>query len=260
MTSPLLEARGLAVNIGGHQVCRDLDWTVEAGETWAILGRNGAGKSTLLNTIAGLRAQDAGALSVGGHALPQSAAGPQARALARVRGYLAQHQVDPFASTVMETALVGRHPHLGRWDWESATDRRIASSALAEVDLGGCAERDVQTLSGGERQRLALAQLLTQEPRLFLLDEPLTHLDLSHQVAVMEMLARRAGSGAAIVAVLHDPGFAVRYCRRALLLFGDGEWLAGAADKVITEVSLTRLYGHPLREIGDDGQRWFVPC
>ena len=177
-----------------------------------------------------------------------------------MRAYLAQHQSDPFASTVLETVLVGRHPHLGRWDWESATDRRIAAAALAEVDLDGFAEREVQTLSGGERQRLAVAQLLTQEPRLFLLDEPLTHLDLSHQLAVMELFVRRAQAGAGIVAVLHDPGFAARFCNQALLLFGDGEWLAGSAGEVITEASLTRLYGHPLRELSADGRRWFVPC
>lgn len=259
MNGALLEARGLAVSIGGHRVCADLDWRVGAGDTWAILGRNGVGKSTLLTTLAGLRGQDAGMLGIGGHALPQSGAGPEARALARVRGYLAQQQMDPFASTVMETVLVGRHPHLGRWDWESAADRRIAAAALAEVALNGFAERDVQTLSGGERQRLAVAQLLTQQPQLFLLDEPLTHLDLSHQVAVMDLFSRRAATGAAIVAVLHDPGFAARYCRQALLLFGDGEWLAGAADEVITATNLSRLYGHPLRELCADGQRWFVP-
>ena len=260
MTSPLLSATGLAVGIGGHQVCENLDWRVEAGDVWAILGKNGVGKSTLLNTLAGLRGQDAGTLNVGGHVLPGSGSGSEARALARMRAYLAQHQSDPFASTVLETVLVGRHPHLGRWDWESATDRRIAAAALAEVDLDGFAEREVQTLSGGERQRLAVAQLLTQAPQLFLLDEPLTHLDLSHQLAVMELFARRAQTGAAVVAVLHDPGFAARYCNQALLLFGDGEWLAGPAGEVITEASLTRLYGHPLRELAADGRRWFVPC
>lgn len=260
MSAPLLQAQSLSVSIGGHAVCHDLGWTVAAGETWAILGRNGAGKSTLLNTVAGLHRQDHGTLQVGGHALPEAASGRHARALARVRGYLAQHQLDPFASTVMETALVGRHPHLGRWDWESLADRDIAAAALGEVDLADCAERDVQTLSGGERQRLAVAQLLAQQPALFLLDEPLTHLDLSHQVAIMELFARRARAGAAIVAVLHDPGFAARYCSKVLLLFGDGEWLAGSADTVITTSNLTRLYGHPLREIGVDGQRWFVPA
>ncbi|MDP1735212.1 MAG: ABC transporter ATP-binding protein [Sulfuritalea sp.] len=257
---PLLEAAHLEVSIGGHRVCNNLDWRVDAGDSWAILGRNGVGKSTLLATLAGLRAQQSGSLGISGLALPHSKQGAGARAMARVRGYLSQHQIDPFASTVMETVLVGRHPHLGRWDWESADDRRIAGAALDEVDLAGFAEREVQTLSGGERQRLAVAQLLAQQPQLFLLDEPLTHLDLSHQVAVMDLFARRAAAGAAIVAVLHDPGFAARYCSKALLLFGDGEWLAGPAGDVITEASLTRLYGHPLREVSADSRRWFVPC
>lgn len=259
MTMPWLEATRLEVKIGGHRLCSDLTWRVEAGESWAILGRNGAGKSTLLATLAGLRAQQGGRLSIAGLALPQASQGATARAMARVRGYLSQHQIDPFASTVLETVLVGRHPHLGRWDWESAEDRRIVGAALDEVDLGDFAERDVQTLSGGERQRLAVAQLLAQQPKLFLLDEPLTHLDLSYQVAVMDLFARRATAGAAIVAVLHDPGFAARYCDHALLLFGNGEWLAGPAADVITTAHLGRLYGHPLRELCADGQRWFVP-
>ncbi len=259
MSTSLIKAAELTVSIGGHRVCDALDWQVGAGETWAILGRNGAGKSTLLNTIAGLRPPESGLLTVGGLSLSGVVRGGDARALARVRGYLAQQQSDPFASTVMETALVGRHPHLGRWDWESAEDRRIAESALAEVDLSSFAEREVQTLSGGERQRVAIAQLLTQQPQLFLLDEPLTHLDLSHQVATMELFAKRAETGAAIVAVLHDPGFAARYCSQALLLFGDGQWLAGPTADVINAEQLTRLYGHPLREVRDDGQRWFFP-
>ncbi len=257
---PLLEATQLDVSIGGHPVCRKLDWTVAAGQSWAILGRNGAGKSTLVTTLAGLRAQQGGRLAVAGLDLPHVRQGAGIRAMARVRGFLSQHQMDPFASTVMETVLVGRHPHLGRWDWESTADRRVAAAALAEVDLGGFAEREVQSLSGGERQRLAVALLLAQQPQLFLLDEPLTHLDLQHQIAVMDLFARRAAAGAAIVAVLHDPGFAARYCQQALLLFGDGEWLAGPTAEVITEQHLGRLYGHPLRELQSDGQRWFVPC
>jgi len=255
----MLTISGLNQYYGGSHTLRDIAFDVPSGAVTAVLGRNGVGKSTLLATLAGLRAQDDGGLSIAGLALPQAGRGAGARAMARVRGYLSQHQIDPFASTVLETVLVGRHPHLGRWDWESAEDRRIAAAALDEIELGGFAEREVQTLSGGERQRLAVAQLLAQQPQLFLLDEPLTHLDLSHQVAVMELFARRAGAGAAIVAVMHDPGFAARYCHRALLLFGDGDWLAGPAAEVITASHLSRLYGHPLRELCADGQRWFVP-
>jgi iron complex transport system ATP-binding protein len=251
----LLEAAGLDVAIGGRTVCRGLDWRVLPGDSWAILGRNGAGKSTLLATVAGLRPPAAGALRVGG--MPADAMPP--RELVLLRGYLPQRTFDPFACTVLETVLVGRHPHLGRWDWESDADKRIAAGALAEVGLSGLAQRDVQTLSGGERQRLGLATLLAQEPRLFLLDEPLAHLDLNHQVAQMELLAGRAAQGAGVVAVLHDPGFAARYCRSALLLFGDGAWLAGPVGDIVTADNLTRLYGHPLRRVDAGPHPVFVP-
>ncbi len=253
--TPLLETRGLDVAIGGRALCRGLDWQVAAGDTWAILGRNGAGKSTLLATVAGLRPPQGGSVRIAG--LDTASAAP--RELALLRGYLPQRSHDPFASTALESVLVGRHPHLGRWGWESAVDRRIADEALAEVGLTGFAQREVQTLSGGERQRLGLATLLAQQPRLFLLDEPLAHLDLNHQVAHMELLAKRAAAGAAIVAVLHDPGFAARWCRQALLLFGDGEWLAGPAVEIVTAENLSRLYGHPLVQLAGAPYPVFIP-
>jgi iron complex transport system ATP-binding protein len=255
MSTRLLEARALDVAIGDRTLCRGLDWRVMPGESWAILGRNGAGKSTLLTTLAGLRAPSGGSIAIDGK--PAAASSP--RELALVRGYLPQQSHDPFASTVLETVLVGRHPHLGRWDWESAADRRIAESALAEVGLAGFGDRDVQTLSGGERQRLGIAALLTQEPKLFLLDEPLAHLDLNHQVSQMELLAQRAAHGAAVVAVLHDPGFAARYCSHALLLFGDGEWRAGPVGEVVSAENLSRLYQHPLRQLPGAPYPVFIP-
>jgi iron complex transport system ATP-binding protein len=255
MTTPLLETRALDVAIGSRVLCRGLDWRVMPGESWAILGRNGAGKSTLLATLAGLRAPARGDAAVDGRALAET----PPRELALVRGYLPQQSHDPFASTVLETVLVGRHPHLGRWDWESAADRRIAEAALAEVGLAGFAQRDVQTLSGGERQRLGIATLLTQEPKLFLLDEPLAHLDLNHQVAQMEVLAKRAAHGAAVVSVLHDPGFAARWCGFALLLFGNGDWCAGPVGEIVTAENLSRLYNHPLRRIEGAPYPVFIP-
>ena len=262
--APLIFARDLSVRIGGHDICRTLNWQVNPGERWAILGKNGVGKSTLLTTLAGLRPAACGQITVCGVNIAVSPKPTfhreMQRTLAQRRGYLTQHHSDPFPSTVLETALIGRHPHLGRWDWESAADHAIAHAALTKVDLAELVEREVQTLSGGERQRLAVAQLLVQQPQLFLLDEPLTHLDLAHQVAVMELFRQRTQSDAAMVAVLHDPGFAVRYCEHALLLFGGGEWLAGPSRDIITAEHLGRLYGYPLREICSDNDRWFIPC
>lgn len=254
--SPLLRTRGLAVGIGERSFCREVDLTVARGERLAILGRNGAGKSTLLATLAGLRPPQGGEVYLGD--APYAAL--SAREAACRRGWLPQVQHDAFASTVLETALVGRHPHLGRWQWESPADAEFARTALRFVGLDGLEQREVHGLSGGERQRLAVATLLTQEPALYLLDEPLAHLDLNHAVAILEVFAGCARQGAGVVMVLHEPGLAARYCDRALLLFDDGRWLLDDVERALTGERLSALYGHPLKELRDGAQRWFVPA
>lgn len=252
----ILSVRKLAVSIGPHRVCAGLDLDLAPGSRLAILGRNGAGKSTLLATLAGLRPADAGEILLAG----QTYAAHGLRAAARLRGWLGQERGDPFASTVLETVLTGRHPHLGRWAWESGVDTDIARAALAAAGLAGMEAREVSTLSGGERQRAAIATLLAQAPRLYLLDEPLAHLDLNHQIATLELLAQRTReTEVAIAMVLHDPNFALRYCDQALLLFGDGSHVAGPAAEVIDAATLTRLYGHPLRRLDAPGHPVFVP-
>lgn len=256
-TTPLLTTSGLDVGIAGRTFCRDLALSVLPGESLAILGRNGAGKSTLLSVLAGLREPQAGEVQING----ASYARLGARSSARLRGWLPQSRSEAFSSTVLETALVGRHPHLARWDWESESDADKARQALAAVGLAELAKRDVQTLSGGERQRLAIATLLTQAPRLYLLDEPLAHLDLNHQIATLELFAAlNREERIASVMVLHEPGLAARFCSRALLLFDDGTTQQGDCDEVISTASLSRLYGYPLREVGDGERRWFMPA
>jgi iron complex transport system ATP-binding protein len=256
MSPALLAARQLAVSVAGKPVVRDLDFALAAGERLAILGRNGVGKTTLLHTLAGLRAPQSGEIRLAGDSYARL--GP--RGAARLRGLLAQHQSDAFAASVLESVLVGRHPHVSRWDWESAADIELARAALAAVGLAGLAERSIQTLSGGERQRVALAALLVQQPRLYLLDEPLAHLDLNHQIAMLELLSRRVRlEQAALVMVLHDINLAARYSDRVLLLYGNGEDELGNAADLLDAGRLMRLYGHPLRVLQDGGQTWFVP-
>ena len=251
----LLSAHELVVQVGQHNVCCGLSFAVQPGEHWAILGRNGAGKSTLLSVLSGLRQPVAGEVRLGG--LSYAQLGP--RLAACQRGWLAQQQGDAFASSVLETALAGRHPHLGRWTWEGEPDLRIAREALRAVGLHGFELRDIQTLSGGERQRLAIATLLTQQPGLYLLDEPLTHLDLNHQIAVLDLFRKQVEAGAAVVSVLHDPALAWRYADRVLLVNGDGHTDVGRREEMLTEERLSRLYGHPLRRFEVDGQVAFLP-
>src|SRR6266581_4447101 len=244
-THPLLAARGLTVTIAGHRVCSDLELAVKPGECWAILGRNGAGKTTLLHTLAGLRAAGAGVIELDGR--PLAALAP--RDVARLRGVLPQDDSDAFPATVLETVLVGRHPHLSRWQWEGADDIRIAREALVAADMGGTEARDVRTLSGGERRRVALAALLAQQPHLFLLDEPSSHLDLSHQLMLLERLAAAVRLGdKSLIMVVHDVNLAVRYCDHALLL-ADGEALAGPAQELFTAERLSAVYRVSLKEV-----------
>ncbi|MBS3935343.1 MAG: ABC transporter ATP-binding protein [Sulfuritalea sp.] len=248
----ILSARNLAVSVGLHKVCLNLDLDLAPGSRLAILGRNGAGKSTLLATLAGLRAPDAGTLQLAGRSYAEH--GP--RAAAKLRGWLGQDRSDPFASTVLDTVLTGRHPHLGRWAWESAADTGIARSALAAMGLAGFEQREVHTLSGGERQRAAIAALLAQAPCLYLLDEPLSHLDLNHQIATLECFARRTREdGVAVALVLHDPNLALRYCNQVVLLYGDSRHVAGPTADIVDAATLSDLYGHPLKQV----ENFFVP-
>jgi iron complex transport system ATP-binding protein len=253
--SPLLETRRLSVGIGARVFCRDLALELQAGERLAILGRNGAGKSTLLSVLAGLRAPRAGKVRLKGSSYAEL--GP--RRAARLRGWLPQSRSDAFASTVLETALVGRHPHLDRFGWESARDTRIARQALLAVGLADCERRDVQTLSGGERQRLAIAALLTQQPELFLLDEPAAYLDLKHQIAMLALFAEAARNGAAVAMVLHEPALAWRFCDHVLLMFGDGRYEYGLATEMLDAERLSSLYDYPLKVFTHGGQLCLIP-
>ncbi|TSA50335.1 MAG: ABC transporter ATP-binding protein [Nitrosomonadales bacterium] len=254
--SALLTTHALTVSIAGQSVVQGLSMTVRAGERLVILGRNGVGKTTLLHTLAGLRAPDAGEVLLAG----QGYAALGARAAARQRGLLTQHQGDAFAATVLDTVLIGRHPHLARWAWDDAAEVALAQEALAAVGLADLAGREIHTLSGGERQRVALATLLAQQPRVYLLDEPLAHLDLNHQVAVLDIISRRVrDEAAALVMVLHDVNLAARFSDQALLLYGAGEYELGECAAVLDAPRLSRLYGHPLRVLGEGETRWFVP-
>jgi iron complex transport system ATP-binding protein len=252
----LLEADRLALRIGARWLCCEFSLRLRAGESLVLLGPNGAGKTTLLHTLAGLRQVDVGAVRLRGEPLGAWDSG----ALARFRGLLTQRQPDHFSSTVLETVLIGRHPHLGRWGWEGAEDEAIARRVLDEVGLADMAERDILTLSGGERQRVAIAVLLAQSPQLFLLDEPTNHLDLHYQVETLELFRRLTGEGCSVVMVLHDINLAARYADHVVLLDGRGGVVAGTREAVLQADCLSHAFSHPIRRVEVDGGVVFLPA
>jgi len=232
------------------------DLTVEfvPGEVVAILGCNGAGKTLTLHTLAGLRAPHLGSVHLDGTPFPSLSR----RAIALRLGLLAQDIEDAFVTTVLETVLVGRHPHLGLWQSESQDDERIANDALHAVGLLGFGGRLTNSLSGGELRRVAIAALLAQQPKFFLLDEPTNHLDPHHQIAALTLFRSQAREGATVITTLHDPTLAARFADRVILLFGDGRWSAGPVNETLTAESLSALYNSTMLEIEKDGRRIFV--
>jgi len=250
----VLACRGLSVAVAGRKLVDSLDFEARPGRFVALLGRNGAGKTLTLHTLAGLRPAAGGEVLLDGRAVATWPPAERARRLA----LLPQSFEDPFPVTVLETALIGRHPHIGFWSWEGERDLAIVRQCLDEVGLAGCERRIVESLSGGERRRLAVASLLAQDAGVCLLDEPTNHLDPQHQLGVLQLFRERADGGKAIVASLHDPTLAARFADDALLLHGDGRWDFGPCPDVLTEERLSALYGSPLHEVAWRGRRVFV--
>ena len=252
----MLRTEGLRLAYPGQILVDGLSIEFRPGQVWAVLGRNGSGKSTLLHALAALRPAEAGNVL-----LREAVVGAvPRRALARHIGVLLQEESREFWGSVRDYVLLGRYPHArSPFGW-SAEDERIAESEIEAMHLGGLGNRPFAMLSGGERQRARAAALFAQRPAVYLLDEPLQHLDLPHQVAVLERLSLEARNGSAIVVmVLHDLLFAARYCSRFLLLFGDGRFSVGAADEALTADHLGELYGFPLVSVEVGGERLFLP-
>ena len=253
--APPLRLDGLVIPVPERPPGAALNLTVEPGQCWGVLGPNGVGKTTLLHTLAGLRSPRAGQVLLGER--PLTALGR--RRVARQLALVFQDHHDGFPATVLETALIGRHPHLGVWDIEGGEELALARAALAEVDLADYEARLVSTLSGGERQRLAIATALTQNPALCLLDEPTNHLDLHHQVAVLRLIGRRVEAGGSAVLCLHDLNQAIRHCDHLLLLYPDGQACWGPTGEMLVHSALERLYDQPLAMGEVDGTPVFLP-
>jgi iron complex transport system ATP-binding protein len=218
-----------------------------------LAGPNGAGKSTLLGMLAGLRTPYRGSLTYAGR---EVRAWPR-RAFAEQVAYVPQAFRVEFPFTALEVVLMGRAPRTGGW-YESEHDRQAAEHAMSITDCLALKDRDVRSLSGGERQRVVLAAALAQEPRVLLLDEPATHLDLKHQLALYRLLAR-LGRSMLVVAVTHDLNLALQYSDRVLVL-EDGRIAGdGVPREVLNAESLEAVFGVRVSfQSGPHGRAWMV--
>ena len=254
--SHVLSCRDLHLAIASKVLCEDLSLTIKPGESWAVLGLNGAGKTTLLHTLAGIHPPNNGQVLLNNRNISTYSRNEVARQLA----VLLQTHQDPFPGKVIEHVLIGRHPHLKALQWESDTDYQIALAALETVGLSGFENRDIQNLSGGEYQRMLIAMVLVQRPSIYLLDEPVNHLDWQHQHQLMATLCSLTHeTGCSLMMALHDVNLAARYCSHTLMIFDNGQVKTGQTSDLLTTESLSELYHTHVVQIESPQGQLFTP-
>lgn len=241
--APALALEGVGFGYERVPVVRDVTAAFQAGEMAALLGPNGAGKSTLLRVASGLARPTAGRVLLEGADL----ASLPRREVARRVAVVPQEFSVQFPYTVRQLVELGRAPHQGLFGLARARDREVVTEALAATGVAMLADRVFNELSGGERQRVILALALAQEPHMLLLDEPTAHLDIKHQIEVLELLRQlNRERGLTVLAVLHDLNLAARFFPRLLLLRGaliDD----GPPSRVLESGVLSRVYETPVR-------------
>ena len=244
----MIHLEGVTVAYRGRPALRDLNLHVDRGERVALVGPNGAGKSTLLRAIAGLIEPAVGTVELDGRPV----ASLDRLAIARRVAVVPQVAALPFSTTVDEVVALGRLPHEHPIRGMRPADRAAVAAAIEQVGVGHLMGRDARELSLGERQLVLLAMAVAQDADVLVLDEPTVHLDLRHQVEVMELLRDlNARQGTTILAVLHDLALAAHFFPRLVVLdggriVGDGPPLEVLAPDRIREVfgvdpSLVRL-------------------
>jgi len=239
-----LEARSVVAGYGGATVLHGCDLRVNGGEVVCVVGPNGAGKSTLLRVLAGLLRPRTGGVFVDDIDVATLTRSKLARRIAVVPQLL--ETLFPFA--VREIVALGRTSRLGLLGGISDRDTAVIGEALAAMELEGLADRRIDTLSGGERQRTVLAMALAQEADVLLLDEPTTHLDLAHQVAILERVRDLARERKIVcVAVLHDLNLAAAFATRVVIVDGGRIIDDGSPEAVLTQSSLVAVFGDRLR-------------
>lgn len=238
MAQYALQAKGISFTRGEREILRDLQFSVPQGQFIGLLGPNGTGKSTLLKVLAGLLKVKQGSILLGDTALHKIAT----RDIAKRITYMPQTTVVDYQFTVEQIVMMGRHPHIKRWQVASEADRELVEEAMQMTGITAFRERFVNTLSGGERQLVFLARAIAQATDILLLDEPTSDLDIYHQVQICEIITRLTAQGKTVLAAIHDLNLAAQYCDKLMLLYEGDVVVYDDVAQVLTEQNLITAF------------------
>ena len=251
----MIEVSGVSVRLSGKTIVEDVGFTAASGKLTAIAGPNGSGKTTTMKAVSGELPYN-GSIRING----EDVRGLQPYQLAAVRGVLPQASNISFPFTVREIVRMGLTSGLNR---NPERAEQTAARALSSVDLDGYEGRFYQHLSGGEQQRVQLARVLCQisepvidgKPRWLLLDEPVSSLDISHQLTIMRLARAFCDAGGGVIAVMHDLNLTALFADQIILMQQGGLAARGTVHEVLTDETMRSVFGCPLRinRVPDDG-------
>ena len=248
----ILHAENLRFGYDGRQVLAGLEFELAAGEMLAVLGPNGVGKTTLLKCLSAMHKPTGDAVLVEGLDIFRMARAEVAKRL----GYVAQ-RAEAGRLTAFDAVLLGRKPHMG---WRASDrDLRMVEAALRHVGLDHLALRSIDRMSGGELQKVCIARALVQEPRIMLLDEPTSSLDLRNQLEVLRTIRHVAeGHGVAVIMTMHDLNTALRFAHR-LLFIKDGRAHTLTTPDELRPETIEAVYGVAADIVRHGGQPFIIP-
>ncbi len=256
--TPLFRIRDLTVDVPGRRLLKGLTLDLPAGQVIGLIGHNGSSKSTLLKVLARQIPMSGGEVIFEERNLGDWSARDYARRLA----FLPQTPPPAEGMLVRELVALGRYPWHGALGRFGPRDHDAVARAIEECNIGAFADRLVDTLSGGERQRVWLAMMVAQEASTLLLDEPISALDIAHQVEVLALVRRMCHEQArSAVVVLHELNMAARFCDHIVALSGGQLVLQGGPNDLMQAQTLARIYGLPMQVLDrPDGGRVAVPA
>ncbi len=236
----MLTLENISAGYNGSPVLQNVAVNITAEEFVGLIGPNGSGKTTLLRVISGVLPARQGEVWLGERKLREMSR----RDVAKIVAHLLQDRALGLAFSVREVVLMGRSPHLSRFGGETERDLALVERAMELANVSDIADRPITEISEGERQRAFIAMCLAQEPQVLLLDEPTSHLDIGHQLSVLNLIRNlNRQTPMTVVAVFHDLNLAAEYCDRLVLLNQGSVVAAGTPADVLTTEMIQNVYG-----------------